>query len=140
MHRFATQGSDSTVDGRPDMTVLEAADAMERAHRSQLFIRNRDQFLGVLTEADIVRKVLAEGRRPDLVRVSEIMSAGWQRTDGSLLLEDEKPTETADSTFTLTAFAQGKCEECDNLDVDLIEVDGALMCPDCADAQRGRDA
>lgn len=56
------------------LTVLEAARRMrERGVGSLLVYDARLQ--GIVTERDILHKVVAEGRQPDAVRLSEIMSA-----------------------------------------------------------------
>lgn len=119
------------------MTVLEAADAMERVHGTRLVIRNQDRFLGLLTEDDIVRKVLAAGLRPDIVRVADVMQAGWQKSDGTLLFEDDAvQPDDLESILTSQTLDQGKCEECGDLCVNLLELDGLLICPDCVEAAR----
>lgn len=118
-----------TAEGRPDMTVLEAAQEMERAHRHQLLVRHENRLIGLLTEADIVRKVLAAGRRPDAVTIGDIMHAGRIQADGSLLLEDDpSPGEWNE---TGVEIGQGKCEECGVYNNDLGDSDGLLLCPDC---------
>lgn len=71
----------------PDRTVLDAADVMERSHGTRVLVRMGDHFLGVLSEEDIVERVLKQGRRPDAVRVEDVMIRGREEHDGSLLLE-----------------------------------------------------
>jgi predicted transcriptional regulator len=112
------------------MTILEAADAMERAHGTRLLVREGSRFVGLLTEDDIVQKVLAAGRRPDLVRVDDIMSAGWEAADGTIILEEaETVPEYEDAT--IESLGQGLCEECGSLTADLDERNGLIVCSDC---------
>lgn len=130
MNRLNAPVGPASAVGSPDMTVLEAADAMERSHGSRLLVQRDNRVIGVLTERDIVEKVLNAGRRPDLVTVDAIMSAGWEKGDGSILLEDT----LLDNDWEDTSFAhilQGKCEECGVFNLDLSDEDGLLVCADC---------
>lgn len=116
--------------GSPEMTALEAADAMERAHGSHLIVHRGNRIIGLLTERDIIEKVLNTGRRPDVVLVDDIMRAGYQRSDGAILLEDAAdPEEYQESP--LAQVLQGKCEECGVFNLDLADEDGLLVCHDC---------
>jgi len=129
MNRFSGLDGVDPV-GTPHMTVLEAADVMERSHGTRLVVREGSRLLGVLTERDIVEKVLAAGRRPDAVRVEDIMHAGWQASDGTVLIEDEAvKDEWQDESFS--RIGQGMCEECGVLALDLSDRDGLLVCDDC---------
>jgi CBS domain-containing protein len=62
----------------PDITVSEAARIMRAKHVGDLVvIDNADEErepLGILTDRDIVVEVLARGRNPNDVKVSEVMS------------------------------------------------------------------
>src|SRR5207244_2124845 len=61
----------------PEMTVNEAADAMERHHtRATLIGDGGATPLGFLSENDIVTKVLAAGLDPNIVHVRDIMVPG----------------------------------------------------------------
>lgn len=53
-------------------TVLKAATFMRDRNTSCVFVRDRD--LGILTERDIIKRVLAEGRDPAKTKLSEVMS------------------------------------------------------------------
>lgn len=130
MNRFESSIAGVEPIASPRMTVLEAADAMERAHGTRLVVRDGSRLLGILTERDIVEKVLRQGRRPDAVRVEDIMLAGFQRPDGTVLLEDEEsPAEWEDEAYS--RIGQGMCEECGVLSLDLSDTNGLLVCDDC---------
>lgn len=135
LHLDATRGA--LPQGGPDMTILEAADAMERTHETRLVVRFGNRIVGLLTEEDIVRKVLAAGRRPDAVRVADIMMAGRELKDGSFLVEEE-PVRVLDGEeqgpLAFVQLPQGKCEECGDFSVDLEERDGLLLCSDCVES------
>jgi CBS domain-containing protein len=60
----------------PDKTVVEAVEAMKRHSVGSILVGESDEkAVGIVSEADIVRKVLAEGAKPDTVKVEEIMSS-----------------------------------------------------------------
>ena len=55
------------------MTIAEAARAMRQKNVGALIVVNAGRPLGVLTDRDIVVDVVAAGKDPDVVQVSEIM-------------------------------------------------------------------
>ncbi len=55
------------------MTIAEAARAMKQKNVGALIVVNAGRPLGVLTDRDIVLDVVAAGKDPDTVRVSEVM-------------------------------------------------------------------
>ncbi|MHC4125986.1 MAG: formate/nitrite family transporter [Planctomycetota bacterium] len=60
----------------PDKTVVEAVEAMKRHSVGSVLVgESDDKVVGIVSEADIVRKVLAAGEKPDTVKVEEIMSS-----------------------------------------------------------------
>lgn len=144
MHRIplATNPS-SRPFGSPDMTVNEAADAMERLHSPLLLVGQGRTPLGVLSEQEIVSRVLALGLDPNRVHVRDIMLAGQLDARGSFLVEDD-PNPPApiwageglkarddDADEILTSMLQGKCEECGVFSEELGDVAGQLVCSDC---------
>jgi CBS domain-containing protein len=56
-------------------TALEAARLMKNMDVGSVIVLNGEQPVGVVTDKDLVTKVLAEGRDPAKVRVEEVMSA-----------------------------------------------------------------
>ncbi len=58
----------------PDCTVAHAAAVMEQAGVGSLVILDGDELVGIVTDRDLVRRVLAQGRPAD-VRVDSVMSA-----------------------------------------------------------------
>ena len=63
----------SGVGVRPDQTVTEAASIMEAAGVGALAVVDGDRLVGVVTDRDLVRRVLAHGGPTD-GRVDEVMS------------------------------------------------------------------
>ncbi|MHC4488853.1 MAG: formate/nitrite family transporter [Planctomycetota bacterium] len=60
----------------PDKTVVEAVEAMKQHSVGSILVgESDDKTVGIVSEADIVRKVLAAGAKPDMVKVGEIMSS-----------------------------------------------------------------
>ena len=62
-----------TIDERA--TVLEAAKMMVKSTRGFLVVLSEGQPKGIVTERDLVKKVLAEEKDPQNVRVLEVMSS-----------------------------------------------------------------
>ncbi|MFX0202829.1 MAG: cyclic nucleotide-binding/CBS domain-containing protein [Candidatus Hodarchaeota archaeon] len=56
------------------ITVTEAAQVLTHHGRSFMVLVQDDHPLGVVTEQDFVRKVLAKGLDPDMTKIAEIMS------------------------------------------------------------------
>jgi signal-transduction protein with cAMP-binding, CBS, and nucleotidyltransferase domain len=60
----------------PDRTVTEAVETMKRHTAGSVLVgESGGHAVGIVSEADIVRKVLAADARPDTVKVQEIMSS-----------------------------------------------------------------
>jgi CBS domain-containing protein len=59
----------------PDRTIKEAAQVMARDHVGALLIRKGGDYVGILSETDIVRRALAQGLGPETCTVAQVMSA-----------------------------------------------------------------
>ncbi len=59
---------------KPDSTVSECAKIMKEKNLTAVFVGLKEPF-GIITERDIIKKVLAEGRDPGKVKLKEIMSS-----------------------------------------------------------------
>ena len=57
-----------------DSTVQTAAEIMGKKHIGSLLVTKGKEDIGVITERDILSKVIAEKRRLDEVKVKEVMS------------------------------------------------------------------
>ncbi len=55
-------------------TVSGAAKLMRKNNVSSLLITEKDKYSGIVTERDIINKVVAESLNPDDIKVGEIMS------------------------------------------------------------------
>lgn len=61
--------------GTPMMTVQEAAMLMRSERIGSLVVVDGNDAVGILTERDILNKIVAEGRSAKMVKVHEVMSA-----------------------------------------------------------------
>ena len=59
----------------PDRTLKDAAQVMARDHVGCLLVKKGADYIGILSETDIVRKALAEGLGPETCTVEQVMSA-----------------------------------------------------------------
>lgn len=64
----------SPVTIRPNAFVYEAAREMRDKEIGSVICVDKDKVLGVVTERDLVRRVLAEDRDPKKVKVSDVMT------------------------------------------------------------------
>lgn len=63
------------VTAPPGMTVLEAARLMRARDIGSLIVQDGSRAVGIVTERDLVGKVVAEGRDPRTTQVRELMSS-----------------------------------------------------------------
>ena len=59
----------------PDASAREAARRMKEAAVGSLLVTENSTLMGIVTESDLMKKVVAEDRRPGDVTVKEIMTA-----------------------------------------------------------------
>jgi CBS domain-containing protein len=58
----------------PDATVQEAATMMAEHDIGAVLVGSQDDLVGVLTDRDVILRVVVDGRDPKAVRVAEVMS------------------------------------------------------------------
>jgi CBS domain-containing protein len=75
MVRVAQFMKRSLVSIQHSATVSAAAALMRQQKIGSVFVQRHGEIVGIVTESDIVRKVLATGLFPDKISVEEIMSA-----------------------------------------------------------------
>ena len=71
------KGSDVIV-AAPAATVLEAARLMAEANVGSVVIRQDDRVVGLFTERDLLRRVVAAGKAPSSTCLRDVMSAPVQ--------------------------------------------------------------
>lgn len=73
VRRLMTQGPPTIA---PDQTVSQAVETMKRHSVGSVLVgAEDDKPVGIVSEADIMRKVLAAGATPGMVKIEEIMSS-----------------------------------------------------------------
>ena len=78
----------SSIDS--ELTVQEAAQQMHAKNVGALLVRVYDKFVGILTETDLTRKVIAKGLNTETTFVSSIM------TKTILSMDQYMPVEEAE--------------------------------------------
>ncbi len=59
----------------PDATVRQATQLMNEHGIGSLLVTNRGRLVGIFTERDVLRRIVADGRSPDLTPVGDVMTA-----------------------------------------------------------------
>ncbi|MCZ6514199.1 MAG: CBS domain-containing protein [Nitrospinae bacterium] len=65
----------------PDASTQEAAKLMESKHIGSLMVKEGETILGIITETDLTRKILAQGLQDKNPKVRDIMTAPLQTLD-----------------------------------------------------------
>ena len=80
-----------------DTPVEEAAKMMRDKHISCLLVKEKEDFVGLITTTDLVKKVMAEGRDPKTTKAQTIMSKPiislnhyLTRSDANILMQRNK--------------------------------------------------
>jgi CBS domain-containing protein len=58
-----------------EMTVKEAADLMNKFEIGSIIAVDKGKAVGILTERDLLRRIVAEGRDPEKIRVKDVMTS-----------------------------------------------------------------
>ena len=75
-----------TVD--PDTSVREAIEKMEDISAGTVVVMEGDAVVGIVSERDVIRKVVLQGQKIDKVKVREIMSTDLTTITPETLLDD----------------------------------------------------
>ena len=73
---------------KPDTTVLDAAKIMKKRKIGNVIVVKNNQPVGILTESDILKKVVAEAKKPEETSVAEVMSTPVMIADPYITLEE----------------------------------------------------
>jgi len=71
----------------PSTTVIEATKLMKNRKIGNVIVAQDNKPVGILTESDIIRKVIAEGKNPSEIIVKDVMSTPILTIDPYLTLE-----------------------------------------------------
>ncbi len=92
----------------PESTLSQAAQKMKNERVGALFVMNGDRIIGVLTERDILNKVVAETRHPDNTKVHEVMSKDIVVVKPSRTVHDAMKVVTEKRVRHLPVVSEGK--------------------------------
>jgi len=92
----------------PDNTVLEAAKLMKKRKIGNVIVVEKKQPIGILTESDILKKVVAEGKNAKDVTVKTVMSTPIIVTEAYITLEEAINTMGKCSIRRLPVIEDGK--------------------------------
>jgi len=161
----------------PNTTVREAAQLMRKKKVGSVIVVE-DKPVGILTESDIIEKIVAEDKKASDFLVKEIMTSPIIVIDPYIDLEEAMKTMStcnirrlpviengrligiitqkdvlrfsptlleisrewskieSNVPYRKSQIFSGKCEDCGALSTNLREVDGRLLCEDCAEAAK----
>lgn len=71
-----------------DSTVQEAAQYMHASNIGSLLVKEFDNYVGILTETDLSRKVVGQGLNPETTSVTQIMTQPLKTMDRFLPVEE----------------------------------------------------
>lgn len=72
----------------PSMKVIDAAKLMKKRKIGNVIVVQNNQPIGILTESDIIKKIVAEGKNPAEITVKEVMSTPILIIDPYVTLEE----------------------------------------------------
>jgi CBS domain-containing protein len=72
---LAAKGWGGVVTVNPEVTILDAARVMNERRVGSLLVIENGAVAGILTEKDVVYRVVAAGKDPGLVRARDVMSS-----------------------------------------------------------------
>jgi CBS domain-containing protein len=76
----------------PDLTVLDAAKLMKKRKIGNVLVVQKNLPIGILTESDIIKKVVAETKNPKDVKIRDVMSTPVMIIDSFFTLEKAMKT------------------------------------------------
>jgi CBS domain-containing protein len=80
----------------PDDSIQEAARQMAKIDAGVLLVRENDRLVGMITDRDIVTRIVAEGKSPSQCTIREAMTHGVK-----YIYEDESEDDIARNMATL---------------------------------------
>jgi CBS domain-containing protein len=95
-----------TVDA--DATVKEAVEIMNKHEIGCLIVMKWNKPVGILTERDMLKRVLAETRNPEKTKVSEVMTTPVVATEPSTDIEEAARFMFKKNVKKLPVISEGK--------------------------------
>ncbi len=96
------------VVAKPQATIKEAAEIMSQFRIGCLIIMENDKVLGIVTESDIIGKVVAKKKDPERITVEEIMSKNVISTTPDENLDDAADKMVENKIKRLPVIDSGK--------------------------------
>jgi CBS domain-containing protein len=91
-----------------DISVFEAAKTLEKSKLRQLVVVEDDKPIGILSETDIVYKVVAQGKTPKDVLVKDIMNSPVTQADIKDKINDAYLTMAQQGIYSIPIVEDGK--------------------------------
>ena len=85
----------------PGVTVLEATQLMNDERIGALLVMHGPRLVGIFTERDVLRRVVADGRNPETTLVAEVM------TDDLVCCEPDTPVDDVAETMRRLRIRHG---------------------------------
>jgi CBS domain-containing protein len=92
----------------PSISIVEAARLMRKRKLGSVIVVEKRQPIGILTESDILRKVVAEGTDASSVKVSDVMSTPIIVTDPYISIDRAMMTMGKCNIRRLPVVEEGK--------------------------------
>ncbi len=89
-----------------DISVTEAASLLEREQMPCLLVKDTESYFGLMTPADIVKKVVAQGLAPDDIEVRTIMTRPVQFIEYDRMIDEASTLMIATGTPILIVTKQ----------------------------------
>jgi len=93
---------------KPTMTVLESAKIMKKRKIGNVLVVEKKQAIGILTESDILKKIVAEGKNAKETLVKDVMSTPIVVIDPYITLEEAMKIMTKCNVRRLPVIEKGE--------------------------------
>jgi CBS domain-containing protein len=77
---------------QPELTILEAAKLMKKRKLGNVIVVKNNYPIGIITESDIIKKVVAEGKNAKEIKVKDVMTTPVIVIDPYITLEEAMKT------------------------------------------------
>ena len=93
-----------------DTTVRKAAERMRDCGIGSVFVTTGEEIIGILTDADLVKRVVAAGANPEQTAVEKVMSAPVLTIEGDKTLLDANDLMAREKCPALRSHAERKID------------------------------
>jgi len=96
------------IVAKPEATIREAAQIMSQFRIGCLLVMKDDKVVGIVTESDIIGKVVAANKDPERVRLEDIMSRNIISTTPDETIEDAAEKMVENKIKRLPVLEEGR--------------------------------